>query len=435
MIQSDSAPEARLLVVADLKRLGPIVQRCFAPQAIIGVRGYLAGIAEIRQAPTRAVLVGHDVSCRNIGDAIAAMKAAAGDAPVVFCCEPAYEHIGRSLLSHGADDYVIFPPERAELERALGIPSRPTQERWIETPIVAPVPSAEELARLADVLPRLIAGDAGVPDAMATLVCAALNAESTTIVLDGKTGGAGRVSHGQFDAVLTEPISDDEQPIGQIRVGKCCAGGYTHEDTAKLRHYGVLFGRMVAGARRAEEWRRLAMTDDLTGLPNRRRLIEFLEDKLAEATRARSTVTVLYFDIDDFKRYNDEYSHDAGDEILRDVGRLFVQCSRDTDMVARYGGDEFVVAFWDPEGPRTVGSRHPEAVLDVVHRFREALKNHTFERLGPEASGRLTISGGIAHYPWDARTATELIETADRALLRAKAAGKNRFWIVGDVGA
>ncbi|MCG8405990.1 MAG: GGDEF domain-containing protein [Phycisphaerales bacterium] len=435
MTGTDGAEGARLLVITDLDRLGPIVRDCFAPNPISGVRSYLAGIAELPRSPTRAVLVGYDDQCRNPEAAISAIKEAAGETvPVVFCCEPAYEYIGRRLLQHGADDYVIFPPEAVDLERALRMPSRETQRRWLETPLTAPIPSAEELAGLADLLPRLADDDPMVLDAMAALVCGALSAEVVTVSVDWKLGRAGRQDLDGDEAILVEPITRGEQRVGQIRVGKRLTGSFTHEDTAKLRHYGVLFGRLLEGARRTDQWRQLALTDDLTGLPNRRRLMQFLDEKIAWAERENATVTVLLFDIDDFKRYNDSYGHEAGDEILTEVGRLFVQCSRKDDMVARLGGDEFVVVFWDPEGPRTVGSQHPEQVIDVLQRFRKALKGHRFTRLGPEATGRLTISGGIAHYPWQATKCMELIEAADRALFQAKEAGKDRFWIVGEGG-
>lgn len=432
MTQSVVENSARLLVITDLDRLGPIVRDFFAPNPISGVRSYLAGIAELPRAPTRAVLVGYDDQCRNPEAALAAIKQAAGDdVPVVFCCEPAYEHIGRRLLDHGVDDYVIFPPEAVDLERALCMPSRETQRQWLEAPQATPIPSAEELAGLADLLPRLADNDPTTLDAMAALVCGALSAETVTVSIDWKLGRAGRRDPDGSEAVLVEPITRGEQRAGQIRVGKPLGGGFTHEDTIKLRHYGVLFGRLLDGARRTDQWRQLALTDDLTGLPNRRRLIQFLEEKLAWAQRDNATVTVLIFDIDDFKRYNDSYGHDAGDEILTEVGRLFVQCSRKDDMVARFGGDEFVVVFWDSEGPRKIGSHHPEQVIDVLQRFRKALKEHTFTRLGPEATGCLTISGGLAHYPWQANNSMDLIEAADRALLQAKEAGKDRFWIVG----
>lgn len=422
----------RILVVSDLARLGPIVAETFAPQRIDGVNTYLEGIAEIPRTPTRAVLVGHDPACRKPEAAVAAMRRVAADAPVVLCCEPAYEPTCRRLMSCGADNYVIFPPESADLEDATGIPSSRSQRRWIEQPMLAPAPSAEELDRLADLLPRLSSGTFDVLHALATLICVAVQAEDATVLLEGRIGRAGRTARAAAQAVLAEPIERGGRRVGQIRVGPKKSGAYSHEDTAKLRHYGVLVGRLLESAERAQEWQKLALTDDLTGLPNRRHLLRFLEEKLAVAEKLRITVTALVFDIDDFKRYNDAYGHDAGDEILIEVGRLFQQCSRRTDLVARYGGDEFVVVFWDPEGPRTLGSQHPAGFVEVVQRFRATLKRHRFERLGPEAQGCLTISGGLAHYPWQAKTPFELIEAADRALLQAKVAGKNRFWVIGD---
>lgn len=432
MSETATQVEPRLLIITDLDRLGPIMRDFFAPQPISGVRDYLAGIAELPRAPTRAVLVGHDVTCRDPQAAVSAIKAAAGDGvPVVFCCEPPYEQLGRQLLEHGADDYVIFPPEVEDLERALKITSRMTRRRWLETPAIAPIPSAEELSGLADLLPRLTQDDPDTLQSMAALVCGALQAESAVVVANGRLARAGRDDVAEGEAVLIEPITLGEQRVGQIRVGRRRDGSFTHEDTIKLRHYGTLFGRLLEAGRRADRWRRLALSDDLTGLPNRRRLMTFLEEKIAWSAKERATVTALIFDIDDFKRYNDSYGHDAGDEILTEIGRLFLQCSRKDDMVARYGGDEFVVVFWDPEGPRTAGSQHPARVIDVLQRFRRALREHTFTRLGPEAQGCLTISGGLAHYPWQASSVRTLIEAADQALLQAKAAGKNRFWIVG----
>jgi diguanylate cyclase (GGDEF)-like protein len=422
----------RLLIVGDVDRLRPALQDGFGADGIVSIRTYLQGIAEIGRGPTHAVLVGHDADCRQPERALAAIKAVAGPARVVFCCDPAYESLGRRLTHCGADDYVIFPPDSQDLERALGLPSRVTRDRWIQAPVVAPAPSAEELARLAELMPRLVAGmDRAALDAMAALVCCAIRSESASVVLEERTGQAGENANSVSQATLVEPILRGAERIGQIRVGPSRAGGYTHEDTAKLRHYGVLLGRLLEGAGRAEEWRRLAYTDDLTELPNRRQLMDFLDDKLARAADSRTPVTVLVFDIDDFKRYNDRYGHDAGDEILRDTGRLFQQCSRTTDLVARYGGDEFVVVFWDAEAPRTLGSHHPNEFLPVVQRFRAALARHTFSRLGPEATGCLTISGGLAQFPWQARSGEELIAAADKALLQAKAAGKNRFWLIG----
>lgn len=426
---SDVAP--RLLVVNDLDRLGPIARDFFAPNPIAGVRNFIAGIAEIPRAPTRAVLVGHDVQCRNPEAAVAAIKSVAGDIPVVYCCEPAYENVGRRVVEHGADAYVIFPPEAIDLEQALKIPSRMARPRSVVKTETVPLPSAEELSGLATILAQLSNRDPETLDAVAALICTAVGATAAVVTLEGRVGRSGDMGSDQAANVVIENIVHNEQRIGQIRVVTTSPLGFAPEYRVKLNHYGVLLGRLFEAADVTERWRTLALTDDLTSLPNRRHLTRFLEDKLAWAERNRSIVTVLLFDIDDFKRYNDTYGHDAGDEILREVGQLFLKCSRQTDMVARLGGDEFVVVFWDPEGPRIPGSQHPGAVLDVLQRFQRTLKGHTFSRLGAEAKGCLTISGGLAHYPWQANNPSDLLEAADKALMQAKLAGKNRFWIVG----
>jgi diguanylate cyclase (GGDEF)-like protein len=101
-------------------------------------------------------------------------------------------------------------------------------------------------------------------------------------------------------------------------------------------------------------------------------------------------------------------------------------------VVARFGGDEFAVIFWDPEGPRMAGSRHPESALDVLDRVKEALRSHKFPMLGADGVGELTISGGLATYPWDGITSGELILKADEALMAAKQAGKNRIFLIGE---
>ncbi len=169
----------------------------------------------------------------------------------------------------------------------------------------------------------------------------------------------------------------------------------------------------------------LSMRDHLTGVWNRRYFERFLKRILEWAMRERSQVTLLCFDIDDFKVYNDKYGHAAGDEILRETSKLMLSVVREHDVVARIGGDEFAVIFWDAEPPRKQGSRHPEDVLKAATRFREAIVEHRFPKLLDEAPGRLTISGGLASFPWDGRTPDELLSKADEMALRSKRGGKN----------
>jgi diguanylate cyclase (GGDEF)-like protein len=423
--------EPRLLVAADAHRLAPILRSCCAPVPVIAVADYLEAVAELPRAPTQGVLLGVDPECRRAEAAIAAIKTVAGEARVVMCCEPAYEPMTRRLVAAGLDDYVIFPPTPEDLQKSLHIPSRNTRQRWLE-PIRAAVPTHEELARLGRLLQLTAAGDAGILREMACVVAAALRASSAMVVVDGSTGAVGPDHRTLVEqAVLTQDIVLDGRPVGQIRVGPSMHDAYNEEDTGKLRVYAGLFASLLDAAANGRRWRRLALQDDLTGLPNRRRLMAFLDDVLVRADRERFPVTVLMFDIDDFKSFNDSFGHEAGDDIIRETGLLFRQCCRKQDLVARYGGDEFVVVFWDSEGPRAEGPQQPAQVIDVLNRFRKAMSTHRFERLGARSTGSLTCSGGLAHFPWQGRTSHELLQQADEALLEAKRAGKNRFWLIG----
>ncbi len=171
--------------------------------------------------------------------------------------------------------------------------------------------------------------------------------------------------------------------------------------------------------------REAAYRDPLTGAWNRRHFDEFLPKAIEEARAARRSLTVLLFDIDDFKRFNDEHGHAAGDEILTECVRLLDTAVRPTDKVCRIGGDEFAVIFYEPEGPRDPSSQHPTSVFDIAERFRSLVCEARFRKLADDAPGHLTISGGLATYPWDGHTAAALVEHADMLALEGKKQGKN----------
>lgn len=431
--------EPRLLIVGDVERLGAIARELFAPMPIAGVDTYLAGIAELPRQPTRAVLVGVEPDCRRLESAVAALRRSAGAARLVYCCEPAYEALGRRAVAAGADDYVIFPPRETELERALGIASRRTRRDWAQGDAAGVETGTAELALLTELMAESDSSSGGRWSRMAELVRRAMGATHVRVTVGDELGEAHdesivpqpRAHQPDGDDVLSETLVGASGPTGVVRVGPRAHGTYARGHVEKLRQYAALLGRLIEAARQTRHWRELAYRDDLTGLPNRRYLLQFLDATLARAGRERFAVTVLMFDIDDFKRYNDAYGHAAGDAIIRETGCLFVRCCRKQDVVCRYGGDEFAVVFWDAEAPRVSGSRHPEAVVAVLNRFRAALKSHRFSNLGPEAQGCLTLSGGLATYPWQAVTSADLLARADEALLAAKRAGKGAFWLVG----
>ena len=194
----------------------------------------------------------------------------------------------------------------------------------------------------------------------------------------------------------------------------------------ELAPWAAWLGRWLAMEQHTNELWHMAMHDELTGVWNRRYFNKFLADVVAQATRDRFHVTLMVFDIDEFKSYNDRYGHAAGDEILREAARLMACVVREQDVVARIGGDEFAVIFWDAEVRRRPDSHHPHDVVQAATRFQRAICERRFPKL-EDTPATLSISGGLAGFPWDGRTPDELLELADQMALRSKQQGKNAF--------
>lgn len=171
--------------------------------------------------------------------------------------------------------------------------------------------------------------------------------------------------------------------------------------------------------------RRAAFTDPLTGAWNRRYFDRFLASAIEQARSSRLSLTLMVFDIDDFKRFNEQFGHDAADEILVETVRLLQSVIRPTDRVCRIGGDEFAVIFYEPAGPRTPGSVPPSSVAQIAERFQKQICDQRFPKLGIDAPGTLTISGGIATFPWDGTTTADLVRRADELARESKREGKN----------
>jgi diguanylate cyclase (GGDEF)-like protein len=167
-----------------------------------------------------------------------------------------------------------------------------------------------------------------------------------------------------------------------------------------------------------EQLETLAVTDPLTGLANRRRLTEVLEEAWRRAVRPRLPLALALVDIDHFKLFNDFYGHPAGDECLRQVSRTLLRAVRDTDTVARFGGEEFVAVLpgADLDTAVAVAERMRAAVAALVHPHELA------------ESGIVTVSIGVAAVIPDRTGLHEtLIKMADEALYSAKRAGRNRI--------
>lgn len=160
-----------------------------------------------------------------------------------------------------------------------------------------------------------------------------------------------------------------------------------------------------------EELQRLSLTDGLTGLDNRRQLMQTLDAEVERSRRHDHRFAVVMLDVDHFKRYNDTHGHLAGDEVLTRVGALLRECTRGVDCSARYGGEEFVLVL-----PETGVDR----AVEVAERIRARLATEDF------ANGRITLSAGVAQFPKDGETPETILSSADAALYRAKGEGRDR---------
>ncbi len=166
-----------------------------------------------------------------------------------------------------------------------------------------------------------------------------------------------------------------------------------------------------------EQIKDLAITDGLTNLLNHRFFHERLDEELNRAKRFQRALSLIIFDIDYFKNYNDYYGHLKGDLVLKKVAKTIENLVRKVDLAARYGGEEFTVVL--PETER-------EEALNVGERIRKAIEFTPFPGEEIQPKGKLTISGGVATYPRDARNKEELIEKADKAMYEAKKRGRNK---------
>jgi diguanylate cyclase (GGDEF)-like protein len=167
--------------------------------------------------------------------------------------------------------------------------------------------------------------------------------------------------------------------------------------------------------RREAILRIMANHDQLTGLFNRYYLLETLGRELARARRLQVPITVAILDIDHFKDYNDNFGHAAGDEVLRATAAMLKDAVRSTDIVCRYGGEEFLIVFLDSAAA---------TALPRLGQICQEVRQRVYQYQGSAMPG-VTLSVGVAEFPHHGRSVDALIRAADRALYAAKKAGRD----------
>lgn len=218
--------------------------------------------------------------------------------------------------------------------------------------------------------------------------------------------------------LIVRPVSRLTRAAGHVAAGDLdvvvpVAGGGGGE----LAYLTEVFNGMVGRLREARtELEKLSITDVLTGLVNRRRLIAELEVEIERSRRHERSFSVLMLDVDRFKRFNDRHGHLAGDGVLKGVAARLKDVVRNVDTVARFGGEEFVVML--PEADAN------EALI-VAERIRSRVADEPFPA-GEDGTESVTVSIGIAEFPNNGENLEALIAAADAALYRAKRGGRDR---------
>lgn len=214
---------------------------------------------------------------------------------------------------------------------------------------------------------------------------------------------------GVLSLAATGPILSNEPPFSESRL-------------QLFQTVAEQISLALANLTLRETLRRQAIRDVLTNLFNRRYMEETLEREISRAQRKNSDVGLLMIDIDHFKSFNDDYGHDAGDIVLREVGARLLQRTRKEDMACRYGGEEFLIILPDTD---------KKDALTRAEELREAL-SALHVNYHDQLLREITVSIGVSVYPDHGKDIENLLKAADVALYNAKRAGRNQVCIAGE---
>jgi diguanylate cyclase (GGDEF)-like protein len=218
---------------------------------------------------------------------------------------------------------------------------------------------------------------------------------------------------------IAVPLIIEGKVIGVFNVESPRPQAFGERDIQILAALSAYATIAIQNARLFEQTKRLAITDGLTELFNHRYLHEAMGRALERCTLDGQPLALIMLEVDNFKRYNDTYGHQRGDEVLRIMADLLRKGSRTTDLVARYGGDEFMIVL--PNSSK-------EAAHDIAERLRRMVEAYPFP-LGENIFTSVTLSVGVAAAPEDGTTVDAVVEAVDRAQYTAKSSGGNNVHV------
>jgi diguanylate cyclase (GGDEF)-like protein len=237
------------------------------------------------------------------------------------------------------------------------------------------------------------------------------------------TSGESSSEHSRMELDFVAPITVNATTRGVLVLGGCGVDiAYERQNVAMLAD---LFGAALQNAITGKMLESSASLDDLTGLSSRRHFTLWFETEIRRARNYLTPLSIFLFDIDHFKKVNDTYGHHAGDLVLRKVAEVARKNTRSSDLVSRYGGEEFTVVMT---------SANREQALSYANMLRETIAATGTRIPGLKNPLRVTISGGVATFPGDGGTTTDLLNAADQALYRAKSDGRNKVFTANPVG-
>lgn len=211
------------------------------------------------------------------------------------------------------------------------------------------------------------------------------------------------------------PLISEGRKVGVlVSANKLERDEFTRGDIELLLAVAALLAPITAMVQLVDEIERLSFTDELTRLYNYRYLRQYLALEIRRALRYKKQLSLLFIDIDGFKGVNDTHGHLMGSEVLAEVASVLRASVRESDVVARYGGDEFVIVLPETSLRDAAG---------IAERVRQQVKAHNF--CGSRLMMELTVSIGVANFPEHSSTVDGLLKKADTAMYRAKRISKN----------